>query len=437
MYLREGLRIDDNGGLIIGGCTAAELAKEYGTPLYVMDEAYIRSMCKKFTGSVKKYKGESMVCFASKAFSCKEIYRIMKSEGLGADVVSGGELYTALAAGMDADKIYMHGNNKTRRELLAALEGGVHAIVLDGFSEIEFLNEIAKEKGCKAKSVNVLIRVNPGIDAHTHEYVQTARTDSKFGIALTETVKAVGAALSSPALNFLGFHTHIGSQIFELEPYAGAVETFCRLASEVEKAHNIRVKEFNFGGGWGIRYTEGDNPPEIETAAGFLIDKLEACLKKYNITERPRLVLEPGRSLVAEAGITLYTVGVVKTIKLDDGTVKKYVSVDGGMFENPRYCLYKSRYSAIPVSNANAPATDTVTIAGKCCETGDMLAADIPLAPVKRGDVIAVLSTGAYNYSMASNYNRNAVPPVVMVNNGKARYIVKPQTDEDIARRDV
>lgn len=430
MKERETLKINAKGHLEIGGCDAVELAKKYGTPLYVMDEAYVRKISGSYADILNARYGDGLVCFASKAFSTAAIYAICKSEGLGADVVSGCELVTALSAGMPAEGIYFHGNNKTSFELELAVKNGVHAVVIDSFYEIKLLNEICAENGTH---INVLLRVNPGIDAHTHKFIQTTRVDSKFGFSISDgtAMSAVKAVLAEPNLVFTGLHCHIGSQIFELKPFELAVEKMTDFIALINKETGAVVNELNMGGGYGITYTAEDKPLEPAEYVKAIVDKLLECIEEKSI-KRPRLILEPGRSIVGEAGITLYTVGAIKEIK----NIKKYVSVDGGMFEAPRYALYQASYEAVLANRMTEEKTETVTVAGKCCESGDMLVIDARLPEAKSGDVLAVLSTGAYHYSMASNYNRNPVPPVVLVKDGRSDYIVRPQTYEDIMARD-
>lgn len=430
MKSRETLKVNSSGHLEIGGVDAVELAKKFGTPLYVMDEDYIRKISRGYTKVLKEY-GNGLVCYASKAFSVKAVYAICKSEGLGADVVSGCELFTALSAGMDADDIYFHGNNKTPAELREAVAAGVHAVVVDSLYEIELLDAICAERGAV---MNVLVRVNPGIDAHTHRFIQTTRVDSKFGFSIADgtALKVIEKIAACKNIVFKGLHCHIGSQIFELKPFELAVEKMTDFIVKIKNELNIEVTELNLGGGYGVTYTDEDKPLEPCEYVRAIVDKLNDCIKEKDIA-KPRLILEPGRSIVGEAGITLYTVGAIKDIK----DVKKYISVDGGMFENPRYALYEAKYEAVLANRMNDEKTETVTVAGKCCESGDILVADARLPKAESGDILAVLTTGAYHYSMASNYNRNPVPPVVLVKNGKAEYIVKPQTYEDIVGRDV
>jgi diaminopimelate decarboxylase len=348
------------------------------------------------------------VLYASKALSCKALYKIVNSEGLGADVVSGGELYTALSAGMPADKIYFHGNNKTEKELVYALSNGIGAIVADSLDEIDFLDGICKGLG---KKTRVLLRVNPGVEAHTHHYIQTAKPDSKFGLSVANgaALEGVKRIIEKEYLYFGGLHAHIGSQIFEIKSFTIAVQTLFDFISKIKTETDKDVKELNLGGGFGIWYSEGDRKASVSDYKGFI--KVISDAVKENAertgTVKPRIVLEPGRAIVGEAGITLYTVGNTKEIR----DLRKYISIDGGMFDNPRYALYQAKYSAVLANRANEEPTEKVTIAGKCCESGDLIAVDIMMPPANRGDILAVFSTGAYNYSMASNYNRKRRTP--------------------------
>lgn len=435
MNVRETLKIDQNGHLEIGGCDAVELAKKFGTPLYVMDEKYIRDMCRVYRDTIeKKYGGNGLVLYASKAFSCMAVYKIAQQENIGVDVVSGGELYTAVKAGFPADKIYMHGNNKLRSELEYALECGVGTIVVDAYSELDMLDGLAGKCG---KKQDILLRVNPGVEAHTHHFIQTAKTDSKFGFSLSDGTaeKITEYALGKKNLRLRGYHCHIGSQIFEKQSFRLAADKMMAFMSGMKQKFGFVADKLNLGGGYGIWYTDEDAKISSAQYALYLdavVDEIKAKAKEYSLGE-PYLLIEPGRSIVGEAGVTLYTVGAIKEIP----GVKKYVAVDGGMFENPRYALYQAKYTAVLANRMNDKADDVVTVAGKCCESGDIVCANVPLPKAKTGDILAVLSTGAYNYSMASNYNRNPIPPVVLVNEGHADYIVKPQTFEDIVRNDV
>lgn len=434
MNARDTLKINNDGHLEIGGADAVELAQRFGTPLYVFDEAHIRKMMNAYKSVIENfYGGNGLVLYASKAFACTAIYAIAKQEEIGVDVVSGGELYTALSAEFPAEKIYMHGNNKLERELAFALDNGVKNIVVDSLREADIIDKLAAERNIVQ---NVLIRINPGVEAHTHAFVQTARTDSKFGFSVADgtaeqTVKHI---LSKSNINLRGFHCHIGSQIFEKQSFVLAAEKVMDFAADIKEKTGFEIKELNLGGGFGVWYNDEDpkfKPEDYVDYVKALIVAIKDKAKKLKLSE-PFLLLEPGRSIIAEAGITLYTVGAIKDI----AGVKKYVAVDGGMFDNPRYALYQSKYTALLANRAAEPATEKVSIAGKCCESGDLIAVDVALPKANSGDVLAVLTTGAYNYSMASNYNRNFIPPSILVNCGKAEYIIKPQTYEDLTRND-
>ena len=435
MNERTTLKAAENGHLIIGGCDAVELAKEFGTPLYVFDEAYIRSMMRVYKKTIEsRYNGNGNVLYASKAFSCEAVYRIAEQEKIGCDAVSGGELYTALKAGFNAKNIYVHGNNKLYYELEEAVDAGVGGIVLDSISEAEVLDGICRQK---SKVQDVLIRINPGVEAHTHAFVQTARTDSKFGFSISDgsALEIIKGVLGLKNICLKGFHCHIGSQIFEKQSFVLAADKMMDFIKHVKDETGFVASVLNMGGGFGIYYTDDDPKLKIDDYATYLtalIDGIKSKAKELNLPE-PYLLIEPGRSIVGESGITLYTVGTIKDIP----GIKKYVAVDGGMFEAPRYALYQSKYCAVKADDVNAPCTQVVSIAGKCCESGDLVAADVKLTEVKKGDILAVLSTGAYHYSMASNYNRNFVPAAVLVNDGKADIIVKRQNYEDIVRNDV
>ena len=435
MNERETLKINDLGHLEIGGADCVALAKEFGTPLYVFDEAYIRKMMSIYRDTLAAYYGgNGMVLYASKAFSCKAIYRIADEEKIGIDVVSGGELFTAMQAGFPAEKICMHGNNKLDYELGEALDAGVGYIVADAYSEIDKIDAEAAKRGVCQK---ILLRVNPGVEAHTHAFVQTATTDSKFGFSLQDGTaeKVTAYALTKKHVQLDGYHCHIGSQIFEKQSFVLAVEKCMDFAAKMQKKLGFILKTLNMGGGFGIWYTDEDKKIPPEGYAEYLvalIDAVKAKAKEHDLS-LPYLLLEPGRSIIGESGITLYTVGAIKDIP----GVKKYLAVDGGMFDNPRYALYESKYTPILANRAAEEPTEIVSIAGKCCESGDLIAVNVNLPKAESGDILAILSTGAYNYSMAMNYNRNKIPPCVLVKDGKGEYIVKPQTYEDIARNDV
>ncbi|HEY8424025.1 MAG TPA: diaminopimelate decarboxylase [Clostridia bacterium] len=430
MIPNKSFKINQLGHLEIGGIDCVDLVKEFGTPLYVLDEQTIRDVCKKYVSALKEYP-DSLICFASKALSTKAIYKIVQSENLGADVVSGGELYTAASAGFDMNKVYFHGNNKSYDELVLAFKLGVHCVVIDNYNDIELLTRISRENN-NAK-IKCMVRVNPGVEAHTHHYIQTSLPDSKFGFSMADgaAFEAVKTVIENQNLEFLGIHCHIGSQIFDYKPFIAAIDKMTDFAAKIYNELKTPVKELNMGGGFGIHYTLDDNPLPFEEYILGCIRALKEMIKTKNIPA-PRLIFEPGRSIVGEAGVTLYTVGSIKEIK----GLKKYVAIDGGMFDNPRYALYQAKYSCVLANRALDKPEEIVTIAGKCCESGDIIIEKARLPKAKTGDILAVFSTGAYNYSMASNYNRNPVPPMVLVNQGKAQYIVKPQTYEDLTARD-
>ena len=435
MNERDTLRINEKGHLELGGADCVELAEKFGTPLYLFDEAYIRKMMRVYSGVITdKYDGNGLVLYASKAFSCKAIYRIADEENIGVDVVSGGELYTALQANFPAQKMYMHGNNKQDYELGEAMDAGIRCIVADAYSEIDKIDSEAQKRGIQQ---SILLRVNPGVEAHTHAFVQTATTDSKFGFSLAngEAEKVTAYALTKKNLKLEGYHCHIGSQIFEKQSFVIAVEKCMRFAAEMKEKLGFVTKTLNLGGGFGIWYTDEDRKIPAEGYAEYVEALVQTVKDQAALLglELPFLLIEPGRSIVGEAGVTLYTVGAIKDIP----GVKKYVAVDGGMFDNPRYALYQSKYTPVLANRATEEKTELVSIAGKCCESGDLIAVNVYLPKVKTGDILAVLSTGAYNYSMAMNYNRNKIPPCVLVNNGQAEYIVRPQSYEDLVRNDV
>ncbi len=435
MNMRETLKINSLGHLELGGADCVELAKRFGTPVYLFDEVYIRKMMSVYRDTLTKfYGGNGLVLYASKAFSCKAIYRIADEEHIGVDVVSGGELYTALSAGFPAERIYMHGNNKLDYEIGEALDSGVGCIVADGYAELDTIDREAAKRG---KTQRVLLRINPGVEAHTHAFVQTATTDSKFGFSLEngEAEKVTKYALTKKNLCLEGYHCHIGSQIFEKQSFVLAVEKCMEFAAQMKEKLGFEVVTLNMGGGYGVWYTDEDRKIPAEGYAEYL-EALILTVKRKAMERGlrlPYLLIEPGRSIVGEAGVTLYTVGAIKDIP----GVKKYVAIDGGMFDNPRYALYESKYTALLANRAKEECTELVTIAGKCCESGDIIAVNVPLPKAKSGDIVAVLSTGAYNYSMAMNYNRNKIPPCVLVKDGEGEYIVRPQTYEDIVRNDV
>ncbi|MBR6784975.1 MAG: diaminopimelate decarboxylase [Clostridia bacterium] len=432
MFVSDCISINEKGHLTIGSADTVELAKEFGTPAYIFDENEIRANLRAFKNSIdENYGGNGLVCYASKAFSCKEIYRICKQEGTGVDVVSGGELYTALSVGFPAENIVFHGNNKTPDELAMAVENGVGRIVVDNLTELEKLNEIAGNAG---KVAGIMMRIKPGVDAHTHDFIKTGQIDSKFGFALEtgEALEAVKAALAMPNLKLRGLHCHIGSQIFDIDPFELAAEVMLNLYKQIKDETGVEFDELNLGGGFGIKYVDGDTPIPYGEYMKNVSAVVKAETEKLGL-KMPFILIEPGRSVVGAAGLTVYTVGAVKEIP----GIRTFVSVDGGMADNPRYALYQADYQVICANKATEEKNMTVTVAGKCCESGDLIQENTKIQTVEAGDILAVLSTGAYNYSMASNYNRIPKLPVIMVNNGDARIVVKRETYEMVAACDI
>ncbi len=432
MFVSEDLSVNEKDHLVIGKNDTVELAKEFGTPLYVIDEDLMRKNCRVYKDAIDKYyNGNGLVLYANKAFCTLYTCRLAAEEGLGADVVSGGELYTAIKAGFPMDKIYFHGNNKTAEELEMAVTNGVGHIIVDNIYELEMLNEIAKAHGVVQ---NIMFRIKPGIDAHTHDFIKTGAIDSKFGVALEngEAFEIYEKAHEMSNVNPDGLHCHIGSQIFDVAPFCEAAEVLMNFAGDLKDKLGLEIKKLNLGGGYGIMYTHKDDPVPYDGYIAKVADVVKTVAEKRGLNI-PFILMEPGRSIVAPAGITLYTVGGIKDIK----NVRKYVSVDGGMCDNPRYILYESEYEAVVANRASAERTEKVTIAGKCCESGDLLLKDAMMPEINVGDTLAVLATGAYNYSMASNYNRIPRPAVVAVSDGKAKVIVKRETYEDLIKNDV
>ena len=430
--LNPGQAINELGHLVIGGCDVYELREQYGTPLYVMNEDVVRNNLKAYKNAFDRfYNSNGRAYFASKAFCCLEMCRIVKEEGLGLDVVSGGELYTAMKAGFPANIINFHGNNKTYAELKAAIEYGVGKIIVDNLEELALIDAIAGESG---KKVSISMRIKPGVEAHTHDYIRTGQIDSKFGFAIEngEAINAAKETLKYNNLELKGVHCHIGSQIFDLEPFEDAAKIMLSFVKMLNDELSIKIEELNLGGGFGIKYTDSDNPKAFEEYIEAVSVTVKETCKKLDM-EVPFVSVEPGRSIVGEAGTTLYTVGGVKVIP----GIRTYISIDGGMTDNIRYALYKSEYTVLNASKADAPCEMKVTVAGKCCESGDLIQENVDIATTEVGDIIAVLSTGAYNYSMASNYNRIPRPAVVMVKDGKSRIIIKRESYEDIIKNDI
>lgn len=416
----------ENNVLVIGEVNTVQLAKEYGTPLYVIDEAFVRTKCKRYLSAFKVHENGNRVAYAGKAFLTLAMCKLIKEEGLCLDVVSGGELYTALKSGFPLEKVYFHGNNKTLEEIELGIKNGVGKFVVDNYYEIEKINEIAKTHN---KIQQILLRITPGIEAHTHDYIKTGQIDSKFGFSIlnNDTLDAVKKAIELPNIQLIGLHSHIGSQIFDIKPYEDEVEIMLTLIADIKEKFKYEIKELDLGGGFGIHYREGDKPRSIEDFCTSIINKAEITAKALNIN-LPSLTIEPGRSIIGKAGTTLYTIGSIKEIE----DIRKYVAVDGGMTDNIRPALYKAEYECLLANRAEDKTTEKVTISGKCCESGDILLSDVRLPKAESGDILAVLSTGAYGYSMSSNYNKIPKAAVVFVNEGKTRLVCRRQSYEDL-----
>ena len=420
-------QINSEDHLEIGGCDVTALIEQFGSPLYILDEETLRTASSQYREAFKRYyPGESQVLYASKAWNCLAISAIIASEGLGIDVVSGGELYTAIQAGVSPEKIYLHGNNKSRAELELAADSN-STIVADNWWELETLVAIAS---AKQTPIRIMVRFTPGIECHTHEYIKTGHLDSKFGFDPDRLNEVFQFISQQPSLKCIGLHAHIGSQIFEIQPHQDLPGVMVE-ALQKGLAYGLPLTEINVGGGLGIRYTEADDPPSIEAWVGAIAGSVvKACQERH--LPLPKLLCEPGRSLVGPACVTAYTVGARKEI----AGLRTYISVDGGMSDNPRPITYQSLYRAVVANKMSAPNTETVTVAGKHCESGDILIKDAKLPPTQSGDCLVVIGTGAYNYSMASNYNRVPRPAAVLVINGEANVIIKRETYQDLLQQD-
>ena len=422
--------VTPGGHLSIGGLDTVDLAAELGTPLYIYDEATLRGMCREFVGEFTSRYQKTTVAYASKAFINPALAMLAEEEGLGLDVVSGGELAVAMAVDFPMERVYFHGNNKTPDELRMALDAGIGRIVVDGLYELELLDELAAGAGRKQE---IMLRLSPGVDPHTHAKTTTGILDSKFGISIDtgDAERAVRQALASKNLDLVGLHCHLGSPIFDLEPYSIAIDAMLTFAAGF-KSEGLELREFSPGGGFAIGYVTSQLPPPIADYAEVITRSLKARSRDLGLGE-PRLVIEPGRAIVGRAGVALYTVGAVKDIP----TVRKYVSLDGGMGDNIRPAMYEAVYEAVVANRMIEQSDENVTLVGKFCESGDYLIRDIALPVMEQGDVVAIPSSGAYAPSMASNYNLNARPPIVLVNDGAFRMIRRRETYEDMMRADV
>ena len=420
---------NEKGNIEIGGCDVVELVENYSTPLYVIDEKTLRSICQDYKKAFGKYPKTNMM-YASKALCTSAIATILADEGFGFDTVSGGEIYTVYKAGVDMSKVLFNGNNKSYDELTLALEVGVGRISVDNFFELALLNEIAQSKGIVA---NAILRITPGIECHTHEYIQTGHLDSKFGFDLTQIDEAIELVQNEyKNIKIHGLHAHIGSQIFETSIFPDEIEIMGKEISRINEKYGLKLHEINIGGGLGVKYTDTDVPPSTYEIAELIINKLHEVSEKYNI-ELPTLFIEPGRSIISTSGVTLYTVGSSKQVPY--GT--KYVAIDGGMADNPRPSMYQAEYSAEVANKKETNEVETVTIAGRFCESGDILIKNIELPKLEEGDILCVYNTGAYNYSMASNYNRVQKPAMVLVNNSQSDVIIERETLADLVSHDL
>ncbi|HBL84485.1 MAG TPA: diaminopimelate decarboxylase [Clostridiales bacterium] len=428
----KNLGINNKGHLTFAGVDTVAMAEKHGTPLYLMDENLIRERCRLYRISMKKHFGDgSQPLFASKALSFAYIYKIMKEESMGIDIVSSGELNTAKKAGFPLENSYFHGNNKTDFDINFAIESGVGYFVADNIEEIDAIDEIAKNHEINQK---ILLRITPGIDPHTHKAVVTGNVDSKFGTAIItgQALEVTEYTLNKKNISLCGFHCHIGSQIFDIDPFCDAADIMLGFIAEVKEKLNYSAEQLNLGGGIGVRYKEEHPEIDYDDYLKNVAAHIKSKCEKHNV-KMPKILMEPGRSIVGDSGMTLYTIGSVKNIT----GYKCYVSIDGGMSDNPRYALYQSPYTTIIANKADKPTDAVYTIAGRCCESGDLIQENAPLQTAKRGDILAVLTTGAYNYAMASNYNRLPKPPIVMLKDGRDFIVVKRESFDDVMKNDV
>ncbi|EPB8161337.1 TPA: diaminopimelate decarboxylase [Clostridium perfringens] len=429
MKLFGSMKVEGNE-LYVGGVKASALSKEYGTPLYVIDEELVRSNCRRYYNAMRCEERGNRVTYAGKAFINMSMCNLVNEENLYLDVVSGGELYTAYKAGFPLERIYFHGNNKSDYEIDLGVRLGIGRFIVDNIHELEVLNSIAQEYGRVQK---VYLRITPGVEAHTHEYIKTGQLDSKFGFpVIGDTVyDAIKRAMELEYIELNGLHCHIGSQIFDLEPFEDTTEIMLNLINDIKETLGYEIKELDLGGGFGIYYTEGDKPKEIEEYCSVIINKADEICRKLNMNV-PILSIEPGRSIVGNAGLTLYTVGAIKEIP----NIRKYVSVDGGMSDNIRPALYSANYESLIANRVFDNSKEIVTVAGKCCESGDVLLNSIEMPRMETGDILAIMSTGAYGHSMANNYNRIPKAAVVSVSNGISKVMCKRETYEDLLRNE-
>jgi diaminopimelate decarboxylase len=422
--------VNGDGRLAIGGCDLVDLAAEFGTPLYVLDDETLRGQCRAFLQAFRSRYPRTAVAYAAKAYLGRAVAAIIAEEGLDLDVVSGGELAIAASVGFPPERIHFHGNNKSEEELHQALEYGVARIIVDNFHEIHLLNGVAQARGVRQRA---LLRLSPGIDPHTHKHTTTGTLDNKFGVPLhLQGEAAVRAMTEAPGIDFVGLHVHLGSPIFEKEPFAQAVGVVLEFAARMKREHGFEMQEFSPGGGFAVDYVPDQQAPSPEDYADTVVPALKAACAEHGLAE-PHLFIEPGRSIIARAGVALYTVGSSKDVP----GVRRYVSVDGGMGDNVRPAIYDSKYAGIVANKPLDERRETVTIAGKYCESGDLLLKDAELPPLEPGDVLALAASGAYNLAMASNYNAGLRPPIVLVANGEAKLMRRRETYEDLLRAEI
>lgn len=424
------MEVQDNN-LYIGGISCNDLKEKYGTPLYIIDERFLRDKCNEYYNNFGVEKYGNKVAYAGKSFLTIAMCEIIKEEGLFLDVVSSGELYTALKANFPMNKVYFHGNNKTLAEIEMGIEVGVRRFVVDNFYEMNNINEMAGKKGIKQ---SILLRITPGIEAHTHDYIKTGQVDSKFGFSMVEEeiYKAVEKAINSPNINLSGIHCHIGSQIFETAPYEEAVDIMFEIMKEIKDRYDYEINEVDLGGGFGIYYTNEDKPKETKEYCDAILKRAVNKSRELGI-KLPMLGIEPGRSIIGNAVTLIYTIGAIKNIP----NIRKYVSIDGGMNDNIRPALYNAEYECEIANNMNSEERETVTISGKCCESGDIVIEDIQISKCNSGDILAIPSVGAYGYSMASNYNKISRPAIVLVKDGESKLICKRESFDDILKNEL
>ena len=425
---REGFSLNNSGNLEFDRCELVKLAQKYGTPCYIFSESIIRKKCREYVTAFSRRNINFEVNYAGKAFLVKALCSILKEEGLGLDVVSGGELYTALSADFPPEKIFFNGNNKSKEEIEFALKEKIGILIVDNEYELEAIEQLAEKLNIKVK---IMLRVTPGVDTHTHKNMQTGQVDSKFGISINQVPDFMKEVLTKKHLIYEGIHCHIGSQIFDLSSYVLALEEMVKLMRKIKSLWGIDSLNLDLGGGLGVKYLESDTPPSIEYFVNLIVDTLEKETRKNDIP-MPKILIEPGRSIIGEAGITIYTIGAIKEIT----GLKKYLIVDGGMTDNPRPILYNAKYEAVILDKIDTTSKEIVTIAGKCCESGDILIRNLKLPIASLGDLLVVFSTGAYHHSIASNYNGLTKPAVVLVNNGESDLIVERETYADLVKND-